>query len=158
MRTECFSLFADYFQFYLQDETVDGNLADSWTQEAVDRLLAVTPGTVGVGTVRNMEVPVVVELHDLEPSRDLDRWDHVVECSLNIPSGRIVIAGCTDFFPDAARIEVKPGSYRARVLYRGLDTLSEDGLDGNDQYVVVLWPGPPCDVIVLKQWPGETAR
>ena len=49
-------LFADYHQFYLQDEVADGNLGDSWTPEATDRLLAITEGTIGVGTLRNMKV------------------------------------------------------------------------------------------------------
>ena len=40
METHEFNLFADYFQFYLQDESVTGNLGDSWTEEAVERLLA----------------------------------------------------------------------------------------------------------------------
>ena len=35
-------LFADYFQLYIQDEKVAGNLSDSWTQESVDMLLATT--------------------------------------------------------------------------------------------------------------------
>lgn len=30
-----FKLFADYFQFYIQDEDADGNLSDSWNDEAV---------------------------------------------------------------------------------------------------------------------------
>jgi hypothetical protein len=34
------TLFADYHQFYIQDETADGNLSDAWTDEAVERLLA----------------------------------------------------------------------------------------------------------------------
>ena len=59
MRRFEYTLFADYFQFYLQDESAGGDLSNSWTQEAVDRLLAVAPGTLGVGTVRNMNVPVV---------------------------------------------------------------------------------------------------
>jgi hypothetical protein len=45
-----YKLVADYHQFYLQDESAMGNLSDSWTQEAVDRLLALAPGTIGVGT------------------------------------------------------------------------------------------------------------
>ena len=77
-----FTLFADYFQFYLQDEPVDGNLSDAWTEEAVARLLAVGPGVVGIGTVRNMDVPVSVEVLDGEESVDLASWDHVVECVL----------------------------------------------------------------------------
>jgi hypothetical protein len=158
MRTHRLELFADYFQFYLQDESAEGNLAESWNRQAVRRLLALAPGTIGVGTVRNMTVPVVVQVRKSEPKADLARWDHVVECCVDIPSGRLVVAGCTDYFPDAARIEVSPGHYRGRVCYGGLNTLSEDGLEGEDHYKVVLWPAEPAAVRVLKQWRGRTAR
>jgi hypothetical protein len=151
MRRFEYKLFADYFQFYLQDESMDGNLGDSWTAEAVTRLLAVAPGTVGVGTVRNMDVPVTVELLDGEPDSDVDVWDHVAECSLETSTGRIVIAGCTDYFPDASRIEVEPGLYRVRVSYGCLDTLSADGLDGDDRYRVQLWQGSAIEPRVIKQ-------
>lgn len=146
-----FTLFADYFQFYLQDEPVDGNLSDAWTEEAVARLLAVGPGVVGIGTVRNMDVPVSVEVLDGEESVDLAPWDHVVECSLVVQSGSIVIAGCTDYFPDASRIQVQPGTYRVRACYADLDSLSEDGLDGRDRYELKLWLAPPIEPRVLKQ-------
>jgi hypothetical protein len=76
-RTHKCELFADYYQFYLQDERVQGNLGDSWTEEAVDRSLAVAPGTIGVGTVRNMDVPVVVEVTDSAPNDDITDWDQV---------------------------------------------------------------------------------
>ena len=149
--THEFELFADYFQFYLQDEPVGGNLGNSWDQDAVDRLLALAPGTIGVGTVRNMDVPVIIEVHDAQPSDDFGEWDHVTECSIDVQSGKIVIAGCTDYFPDAARISVHPGCYRARIHYGQLDSLSEDGLDGDDHYKIVLWQAPAGNPLVLKQ-------
>lgn len=55
-----------------------------------------------------------------------------------------------DYFPDAARVSLLPGSYRARIYYAHLDSLSEDGLDGNDEYRVVLWPAPPSGLKILK--------
>ena len=146
-----FDLFADYHQFYLQDELVEGNLGDSWTQDATDRLLSVAPGKVGVGTVRNMTVPVDVEVLDSEPQELFDRWDQVNECSIDVHSGRIVIAGCTDYFPDAARIAIQPGTYRVRIYYGKLEHLSDDGLEGKDHYRVVLWPGDATAPVVLKQ-------
>jgi hypothetical protein len=149
-----FDLFADYHQFYLQDEPVDGNLGDSWTQEATDRLLAITDGTIGVGTVRNMTVPVDVEVLDAEPRDSFDEWDQINECSIHVKSGRIVVAGCTDYFPDAARIQVAPGIYRARIYYGKLDALSEDGLEGEDHYRVVLWAGDATPPVVLKARPS----
>jgi hypothetical protein len=68
-----------------------------------------------VGTVRNMSVPVLVEVSDGKPVEDWSNWDHVNECTLDVQSGRIIVAGCTDHFPDAARIDVLPGSYRAQI-------------------------------------------
>jgi hypothetical protein len=146
-----YTLFADYFQFYLQDEKVDGNLSDAWTEQAVQDLLAIAPGTIGVGTVRNMDVPVEVELLQSTPSESFDAWDQVNECDIEIRSGTLVVAGCTDYFPDAARIKVEPGSYRARVYYGKLDSLSEDGLDGDDHYKVSIWMSEPSGLHILKR-------
>ena len=114
-------------------------------------MLAVAQGNVGVGTARNMDVPVVVELHEREPDADSNNWDQVVECDLEIGSGRVVVAGCTDYFPDAARIDVEPGSYRVRVSYGALSALSVNGLEGDDHYRVQLWPGDPAGVRVVKE-------
>ena len=151
MRSFELSLFADYHQFYIQDEAATHDLSGAWTEETVDRLLATAPGAVGIGTVRNMDVPVSVQLLEHEPRDDSSRWDHVVEASLDVASGRIVIAGCSDYFPDARRIDVPPGTYRVRVSYGALDTLSEDGLDGDDHYRLQLWPATSTDVRVLKR-------
>src|SRR6202023_3968554 len=87
------SLFADYFQFYVQDETAAGDLSQAWNEEATERLLAIAPGTVGIGTVRNMDVPVTVHVLAQEPDDDSPKWDHVVEAGLDVASGRMVIAG-----------------------------------------------------------------
>lgn len=59
-------------------------------------MLAVAPGVIGVGTVRNMDVPVELEVLYSQPDDNLEEWDHVTEASLDVPSGRIIIAGCTD--------------------------------------------------------------
>ena len=146
-----FQLFADYYQFYLQDESATTDLSASWTPEAVDRLLAVAPGMVGIGTARNMTVPVTVEVCGDAPDEDTSGWDQVNECTLEVPSGRIVVAGCTDYFPDAARIEVDPGSYRVRAYYGNLTALSSNGLEGDDRYKLVLWAAAPGPLQVLKQ-------
>lgn len=145
-----YTLFADYYQFYLQDENAEGDLSNNWTEQAVDNLLALAPGTIGVGTVRNMDVPVEVEIRDSEPPCDFEEWDHVTECSIEVPSGKIVIAGCTDYFPDAARIVVRPGNYRARIYYGNLDSLSWNRPEGDDYYKVILWPSGDTGVRVLK--------
>jgi hypothetical protein len=98
-----------------------------------------------------MDVPVRVEIHEQEPDGEFSEWDHIVEADLDVASGRIVVAGCTDDFAKAMRIEIPSGDYRARVSYGALDTLSEDGLSGSDRYRVQLWLAPSIGVRILKR-------
>ncbi|MCW2039077.1 hypothetical protein [Xanthomonas campestris] len=143
-------LFADYFQFYLQDEAADGDLSAAWDPAAVQSMFAVSTGVVGIGTVRNMDVQVTLDLLDSEPPSDFIHFDHVVEGSLHIKSGSLVVAGCTDYFQDAPRFNLAPGIYRVRLSASGLGTLSKDGLSGQDHYRVQLWQAPPIEPVVLK--------
>jgi hypothetical protein len=50
-----------------------------------------TQGALTVGTARNMRVPVLLEIHDSEPTADFDDWQYVIESSPNLQSGRLVI-------------------------------------------------------------------
>ena len=150
MRYE-FQLFADYHQFYIQDEPADGNLSEAWTPDAVERLLAIAPGVIGIGTVRNTNVPVTIDVLDEEPVKEFDESDQVVECSISISSGIIVVAGCTDYFSDAARIRIQPGDYRVRANFSRLKSVLQDGLTGGDRYHLQIWRAPIADVAVLKQ-------
>jgi hypothetical protein len=145
------TLFADYYQFYIQDENVEGQLSDAWTDDAVERLLAIAPGIVGIGTVRDVDVPVTIAVLEQEPAFDPEKFDHVVECSVAVESGCLVAAGCTDYFPDAMRIKIPSGAYRVRVSFEGLDSLSADGLEGKDRYHLQLWAAPMGPVDILKQ-------
>lgn len=157
MAVHTFDLFADYFQFYLQDETSSGIDGDAWSGEATERMLAVAPGALAVGTVRNVDVPVTVEILQSEPRHDLDMWDHVTECSLVLASGKLVVAGCTDYFPDADRVKLAPGSYRARISGGGFDSVAQHWESGEDKYRVQLWPGSEIEPRVLKQRPKQSA-
>ena len=130
-------LFADHFQFYLQDEKANGDLSEKWTDEAVNQLLAITDGAIGVGTIRNMNVPVTIKIFDLQPQFITDEQNEIGqinECDIEVSSGEIVVAGCTEYFRDAIRIELTNGIYRARIYYGKLDKISENGLEGEDFY------------------------
>lgn len=135
-----FNLFADYFAFVIQDEEVNPDFSKSITDKTIEQMIIVLPGAISIGTARNTEVPVDVEVLTEAPIGDQESWDRVNECSISILSGKLVVMGGSDYFPEATRIEVKPGLYGIRVYYRGLNTLSEDELSGNDSYRVVLWP------------------
>ena len=152
MRTFQYQIFADYHQFYLQDDDQSfGDLAQAWTDAATDRLLAVAPHVIGVGTVRNTTVPVSVAVHESQPKIEPDEWDHITTASLQIDTGRIVVAGCTDYYPDAARIEVRPGVYEAIICYAKLASLSPDGFEGEDSYHVHLFPGHEIEPAIIKK-------
>ena len=145
-------LLADYHQLYVAD-VLDGldELPQDWNDEILARRVNLAPGVIVVSTARNMTVPFRVELHGSQPAIDFDAVDHAVECGI-VTSGEIVIAGLTDYAPDAARASVPPGALRALVVSTGLGTLSEDGLDGEDAYIMHLWPGAGEQVVVRKQW------
>jgi len=112
-------------------------------QKAVDMLLATNDGTIGIGTARNMDVPVSIKIFNAEPEllpNDLGTIDKINECDLKITSGKIVVAGCSEYFRDAKRLKLDNGIYRVRIYYGNLEKLSEDGLDGEDFYEIHLWP------------------
>jgi len=162
MTASHYEIFADYHQFYLQDDDQSfGDLSAAWTEEATDRLLAVAPHVIGVGTARNMTVPVSVIVHGARPQIREEEWDLITTASLKIDTGRIVVAGCTDYYPDAARIEVRPGVYEAIVCYGKLESLSADGLEGEDSYHVHLFPGseiPPATLKTRKKGESGTDK
>lgn len=149
-------LLADYFQIYLRDDAHPG-LPDDYTEETLARRLAAGPHAVIFHTQRNMPVPVRVQWSDTRPEPDLDAYQHMAEAGFDCPSGRIVLAGLSDYDPTAARLTVKAGPLGIRVSMSGLDSLSDDGLDGDDRYLVQLWPHPqPDGVRVLKAFSGKT--
>ena len=148
MREYKFEIFADYFQIDLDDCQ---NMADSidWNKETIENLFAVGYQMMTIGTARNMTVPVTIEIRDEAPSDDFDEWDHVNECSLEVPSGCIRIYGCRDPYK-APQIAVTPGWYRVRIYYGNLDSLSWNGLDGDDHYTIVLWQVAYAPPQILK--------
>ena len=145
-----YQIFADYFQFYLWDADKRPNAPEDYDDEDIRRRIKAAPFVVVVQPVRNMEVPVEIEVASALPPLVLDDWDHVAEASIEIPSGRLEIHECTGGSIDI--VSVPPGSYRVRACFAGLGTLSEDGLDGDDRYHITLWPAPPAPVEVLKHY------
>lgn len=145
-----YEIFADYFQFYLWDAIERPNAPEDYDDEDIRRRVKAAPFIVVIQPARNMDVPVGIEVADAPPPLVLDDWDHIAEASIELPSGRLEIHECTGGSIDI--IPVSPGSYRVRACFGGLDTLSEDGLDGDDHYRIVLWRAPLAPVEVLKHY------
>ncbi len=151
------NIFADYYQIYLQDEQMEEDIHDDWGEQLTTQMVVIAPGIIGIGTVRNTTVPVRIDLLKARPDNNFTFWDHVAEASLEIPSGQLVLAGSVDYLPDAKRFSVTPGTYRVRTYYGGLSTISENGLEGEDRYSIVLWPEEYAEPEILKRWsPSNT--
>lgn len=147
--------YAGYRQFYVTSDSSKGDSgADSfWTEEASRDRLAVGPFTIAVGTDSYGHVPVDIEVLSGPSTLSTDGWDHVVEASIDMSSGRLEASGCPDCEP-LCTLRVQPGIYVVRVFSRGLSVDADDGGDYNgDEYLVQLWLGPAKQRQVLKRFP-----
>jgi len=150
--THDFIIFADYFQFIVMDEGSAADFSTVWTDEAFARMLAIGPGAMCPGTLRNVDVPVQIVVTDQEPSLSLDQMDHATEASLSISSGRLIVASCTGYGPDAARIAIPPGQYRSLFVATGISSIKTEWEPADDKYTVYLWPGSERDAKLIKHW------
>jgi len=149
MQNADLEIFADYNCVYLEDEKNDA-FSPEWSEKEIADMATVSESTVILCPVRAMTVPVRVEIYAAEPDENLGDWDHVVECSIHSLTGRMSIQGGTG--PITAWLTVEPGWYQVTLLYAGLDTLNNYGLDGDDHYKIVLWPGASRPLQVVKRW------
>lgn len=133
-----FKIYADYSQFYLECESSPHRTDEVWTKETVEQMIGVSEKLVAVGTARYETVPVSIEFHDSEPILELEKYSRVNECSLAVTSNKLILAGCTEYLPDAARIETEPATYTVRVLYGNLESVIDDW-NGEDFYILQLW-------------------
>ncbi|WP_327000132.1 hypothetical protein OHA72_34020 [Dactylosporangium sp. NBC_01737] len=156
--TDALRLFADYHQIHLFDEGSAADVADAWTDEAVADNVAVAGDAIAVGTAVNVFVAVTVEVLQRPPAAGTDGFDHVVEGSMQVRSGRMVVMGCTDYEPDAVRFEVPVGWLRLRVSRSNLEVAARLGIDSDEdpatmeRLLVQVWPAPPQPPVVVKRW------
>ena len=163
-------VFADYYQFFLQDleahrvwmgsHGADPDLAPAgWTKEAVYvHWIGVEPYSLAIGTARRDTVEVCLRVHPCAPAADLDGAAHVVEADLGVPSGDLAVCGVADDPGQEQHVRVEGGSYRVRVSYRPSGTpperwnQSEPG--SHFLHQIDLWPTVRAAALtVLKQGP-----
>lgn len=145
-----YEIFADYNQFYLMDAEQNPYAPEDWTNDDVQKRIKTDKYIVVIQPERNMTVPVELEILNFAPEEDSKDWDHIAEASLDLPSGKLQIEECCGETKDT--LILHSGSYRIRAFYGGLDTLSFDGLEGDDHYKIVMWQAPFEDVKVLKEY------
>jgi hypothetical protein len=144
-------IFADYNQFYIWDaDLADVCAPTDYTEVDVANRLKTGPGVVVVNPVRNMSVPVEIEIFDSDPDFHFNEWQHIGEAPLVITAGRIEVQECTG---DSVAILPAPSAHCCvRALFNGLDTLSDDGLDGKDFYRIQIFPANIQTLRIIKKW------
>jgi hypothetical protein len=142
-------VYASHQQFYVVDERAEHRSDEVWDGQGLERHLGVADGIVAVATIGYTFLPVALELWDEEPPSDLGGWDHVVDASLDVASGRLGLHG-VEGPAELEPLELAPGTYRARSSAAGLADANE--LDGGDRYRVQLWPAPAAEPEVRKWW------
>src|SRR5512133_2492575 len=146
-----FDVIAEFQQFLLHDGEHDADeIFPEWTREAGERLLAVEEGIIGVGTISDGIVHVVLEIRDSRPEEDTSGWDQVNEAPIEVRSGRLMVAGVCDDLADAQRIDLEPGSYRVRLHHGNLGSRANDA-HVNEHCTVIMWRALPLPLMVLKQ-------
>lgn len=150
-------LFADYFQIHVLDEGSEGDLSGAWTEQTVVDGLGVIEDALAIGTAVNDTVAVSVHVLADQPHDDSDDFDHVVEASLHVPSGRLIVMGCTDYLDDAARFDVPAGWTRARASRRNLAAAvrwleSDEEPETTEEVRLQTWPAPFALPHIVKRW------
>ncbi|MFG3589503.1 hypothetical protein [Streptomyces sp. NPDC047990] len=154
-------LFADYFQIYVMDddsEATETGIGDVWTEQALLDGLGVDEHALAIGTAVNVTVTVAIDLLTGQPDDDSDDFDHVVEASVNLASGRLVVLGCTDYVPDAARFDMPAGWTRIRTSRRNLEAAAfpdpdcEDEPEDMEEIRIQAWPAPHSQPDIIKRW------
>jgi hypothetical protein len=144
----------DHFQFYLEDRAIAHDTSQLWTAPVVDGRLDALDGLLAIGTARwGQDTPVIIEQqHQLPISDDLDNWDVVVEASIRTISGELCLTTPEGDDAQALAIPFPPGSYRVRVYYSQLQSVTDElAPHGVDSYRLLIWPSELSSPRILKE-------
>jgi hypothetical protein len=145
-------VFADHNQFYVFD--AEAPFPDLWSPVESERHLAAYPGFLGILTGSYGNVRVRLELGDSPDAGDANA-DHVVETSLEAPSGVLVVESSAGT-AEGGTLELEPGAYRARVTWNGLEDADPVLVDEGPVETVTIsfWPGEPGETRVVRWYRG----
>jgi len=135
----------------LKDSTTDWDGA--WTNDPFGKEngIGVAEGVVSLVDFARAagNTPILFEIHPHAPAvDDKDDYDGVLEASIRLPSGTLSLenesgTAATVTLPGA-------GDWRLRAYFANSDTAQYDYEDGGEHARIVLFPGAPAAIAVLK--------
>jgi len=140
--TASFDVAAEFHQFYLMDDESQPPIPEAITDQDMAARVRVAPNIAVLHTLFEGVIPVTLQVTQAPPLDDSSNWDHVVEFSVDVPSGRVVVAGCVSYLPECPRMSVPAGSLRGRASFRTVPN--------SEQCRVNLWPGSMESTHVIK--------
>jgi hypothetical protein len=163
MTTHTFSFRTSFGQFHLIDDESYPDPSEVWTEETCKNRLATTDGFVGIGTLEGYaDVEVTIVVGKRCPESKITTCDHVVECSLEIKSGRLLVVPCASL-DETQGVNLDPGWYRLCILCDWTDTTTveyerrRDRERRRERYIVYIWPSEYATERVRKRriWVNE---
>ena len=134
-----FNIFTDFNQFTVADSTADfEDLWEKWTDETIESMFVQGDHYIAVGTMRNLDAPVLIRVDSDRPLPSGSRVDKTAEGILDVPSGLLEVSGPTDNGLSGGTLHVPPGTYRVLVEYLNLESIDDYGIEGDDRYVITL--------------------
>ena len=134
---------AEYRQFYLMDAKLEPPMPEQISDDDVSCRVHVAPNIAVFHALEDGLVSVTVDVAGAPPPTQVEAWDHIVEFSIDAPSGALIISGAAGYLPAQPRIEVPAGSLRGRAGFRASH--------GREACQVSLWPAPAEARRVLKR-------
>lgn len=147
------TIFTEYGQFYIADlnNNPDLDTLEFWNEEAFADRLAIDNGLLAV-SVANDEAIAQMEVEVVDSriiDEDMTHYDHVVEGSIEIKSGKLQIQDCPTSQVEL-ELEVTPVWYRVWVGPANLDKAYQDNPE--DKYYIKVWKEEPSIRTVLKRY------
>ena len=146
-----FQVFADRQQFFLLDDERQPNYPESIDEDDLRRRFKRADHILAVYTEHASSMLVRVVLLAEQPDALLASCDHAIRTWIDVPSGRLIVAGCADYLPDCPRVAVPAGRNAVFVQGRRLGTNGET-------YEITLWPSIEASSSVLKQFNKTIGR
>jgi hypothetical protein len=127
-------VYADYYTFYLQDQSSTEDYEALATDYNFEKMLGVGNQMLSISTKRYNDVPVSIKLYQKAPKLNPTAAQHINNCTLLITTKALlgtVISGMVE-------IELEPGHYQIRILYKNLSSVQDDWT-GKDKYEIQIW-------------------